>query len=226
MPQALLSMGFSRQEYWGGLPFPSLGGSSWPRDQISVPRIPCMGKQILYHCATWAAPDYRGIGGPVFNFLKLMNPWRIFWKWWAPPRWGQGRQLLLPPAKLLQSCPTLWDPMDCSLWGFSVHGILQARTLEWVAISFSKGGQHCVQFVGQGLWLPEVSPLTSLRQQSWDSKNSRASYGGSHMTFSKGKGVSLACDPSILLRSRETLKSQMRQQNRSSWTHECNLSFV
>ena len=32
---------------------------------------------------------------------------------------------------------TLSDPMDCSLPGFSVHGILQARTLEWVAISFS-----------------------------------------------------------------------------------------
>ena len=40
-------------------------------------------------------------------------------------------------AKSLQSCPTLCDPMDCSLSGFSVHGILQARTLEWGAISFS-----------------------------------------------------------------------------------------
>ena len=40
-------------------------------------------------------------------------------------------------AKSLQSCPTLGDPMDCSLPGFSVHGIVQARTLEWVAISFS-----------------------------------------------------------------------------------------
>ena len=40
-------------------------------------------------------------------------------------------------AKSLQSCPTLCDPMDCSLPGFSVHGILQARTLKWVAISFS-----------------------------------------------------------------------------------------
>ena len=39
-------------------------------------------------------------------------------------------------AKSLQSCPTLCDPMDCSPPGFSVHGILQARTLEWVAISF------------------------------------------------------------------------------------------
>ena len=35
-------------------------------------------------------------------------------------------------AKSLQSCPTLCDPMDCSLPGFSVHGILQARILEWV----------------------------------------------------------------------------------------------
>ena len=40
-------------------------------------------------------------------------------------------------AKSLQSCPTLCDPMDCSLPAFSVRGILQARTLEWVGISFS-----------------------------------------------------------------------------------------
>ena len=38
-----------------------------------------------------------------------------------------------------QSCPTLCDPMDCSLPGSSVHGIFQARVLEWVAISFSRG---------------------------------------------------------------------------------------
>ena len=40
-------------------------------------------------------------------------------------------------AKSLQSCPTLCDPMDYSLPGSPVHGILQARILEWVAISFS-----------------------------------------------------------------------------------------
>ena len=39
---------------------------------------------------------------------------------------------------LLQSCLTLCDPMDCSPPGSSVHGILQARILEWVAISLSK----------------------------------------------------------------------------------------
>ena len=37
-------------------------------------------------------------------------------------------------AKSLQSCPTPSDPMDCSLAGSSVHGIFQARVLEWVAI--------------------------------------------------------------------------------------------
>ena len=40
-------------------------------------------------------------------------------------------------AKLLQSCPTLCDPIDDSPPGSPVPGILQARTLEWVAISFS-----------------------------------------------------------------------------------------
>ena len=41
-------------------------------------------------------------------------------------------------AKLLQSCPTLSDPMDCSPPGSSVHGIFQARVLEWGAIAFSE----------------------------------------------------------------------------------------
>ena len=40
-------------------------------------------------------------------------------------------------AKSLQSCPTLSDPMDCSLPGSSAHGIFQARVLEWGAIAFS-----------------------------------------------------------------------------------------
>ena len=42
-------------------------------------------------------------------------------------------------SEVAQSCPTLCDPMDCCLPGFSVHGIFQARVLEWVAISFSRG---------------------------------------------------------------------------------------
>ena len=42
-------------------------------------------------------------------------------------------------SEVAQLCPTLCDPVDCSLPGSSVHGILQARVLEWVAISFSRG---------------------------------------------------------------------------------------
>ena len=45
-------------------------------------------------------------------------------------------------AKLLQSCLTLCDPRDYSLPGFSVHGILQARILEWVAFSSSGGSSQ------------------------------------------------------------------------------------
>ena len=41
-------------------------------------------------------------------------------------------------SEVAQSCLTLWDPMDCSLPGSSIHGISQARILEWVAISFSR----------------------------------------------------------------------------------------
>ena len=41
-------------------------------------------------------------------------------------------------SEVTQSCPTLSDPMDCSLPGSSIHGIFQARVLEWGAIAFSK----------------------------------------------------------------------------------------
>ena len=42
-------------------------------------------------------------------------------------------------SEVAQSCPALCDPMDCSLPGSSVHGIFQARVLEWGAIAFSVG---------------------------------------------------------------------------------------
>ena len=46
----------------------------------------------------------------------------------------------VPPSsesEVAQSCPTISDPMDCSLPGSSIHGIFQARVLEWGAIAFS-----------------------------------------------------------------------------------------
>ena len=55
-------------------------------------------------------------------------------------------------AKSLQLGLTLWDPVDCSLSGSSVHWILQARILEWVAIPFSRGSsrpidQTCLSYL-------------------------------------------------------------------------------
>ena len=48
----------------------------------------------------------------------------------------QGGKLKVK-SEVAQSCPTLFDPMDCSPPGSSIPGIFQARILEWVAISFS-----------------------------------------------------------------------------------------
>ena len=45
-------------------------------------------------------------------------------------------------SEVTQLCPTLCDSMNCSLLGSSVHGILQARALEWVAISFFRGSSR------------------------------------------------------------------------------------
>ena len=55
----------------------------------------------------------------------------------GPPKWFMKSE-----SEVTQSCPTLCDPMDCSLPGSSLHGILQARILEWVAISFSRGSSR------------------------------------------------------------------------------------
>ena len=57
-------------------------------------------------------------------------------------------------AKSLQSCPTLWDPIDGSPPGSPIPGILQARTLEWIAISFSNAWNWKVKVkLLSGVWL-------------------------------------------------------------------------
>ena len=63
-----------------------------------------------------------------------MSPHPQAWSWC----------LLLPSlvSEVAQSCPTLCDPIDCSLPGSSVHGIFQAIVLEWIAISFSRGSSQ------------------------------------------------------------------------------------
>ena len=56
--------------------------------------------------------------------------------------WKVGSLPLESESEVSQSCPTLGDLMDCSLPGSSLHGILQATVLEWVAISFSRGSSQ------------------------------------------------------------------------------------
>ena len=70
-------------------------------------------------------------------------------------------------AKSLQSCPTLCDPLDCSLPGSSVHGIFQARTLEWVAISFSNAWKWKVKVKSLSPVLLLATPWTAVYQASW-----------------------------------------------------------
>ena len=72
------------------------------------------------------------------------QPTRLPCPWDSPGKnTGVGYHFLLPCMKVksesevAQSCPTLSDPMDCSLPGSSIHGIFQARVLEWGAIAFS-----------------------------------------------------------------------------------------
>ena len=50
-------------------------------------------------------------------------------------------------SEVAQSCPTLSDAMDCSLPGSSIHGIFQARVLEWDAIAFSTCIGRCVLYL-------------------------------------------------------------------------------
>ena len=52
-------------------------------------------------------------------------------------------------SEVAQSCPTPSDPMDCSPPGSSVHGIFQARVLEWGAIAFSNNDDSLVKYFGE-----------------------------------------------------------------------------
>ena len=82
-------------------------------------------------------------------------------------------------SEVAQSCPTLCDPMDCSLSGSSVHGIFQARVLEWVAISFSRVSSQsrdrtlvsCTADRHFTIWATrEAHQLTKMLHKSWRSK--------------------------------------------------------
>ena len=97
--QAPLSVGFPRQEYWSGLPFPTPGDLPNPGIKPTSLRSPALASRFFTTSATWEA---------------------LFCSW----------------VLSCFSCVQLCNPMNHGLPGTSVHGILQARILEWVAISF------------------------------------------------------------------------------------------
>ena len=78
--------------------------------------------------------------------------WHTDWRWhgWGHNdiKWPYVSQKDWPQQstgkwnEVAQSCPTLCNPMDCSLTGSSIHGVFQARVLEWVTISFSRGSSR------------------------------------------------------------------------------------
>ena len=106
--QTPLFMGFSKQEYWNGFPFPSPG--DFP-DPGLKPRSPALQADSLQ-----PEPPEK------LRILFILHMYNC-----------------LPEVLVTQSCPTLCNSMDYSPPGSSVHGIFQARILEWVAISFSRG---------------------------------------------------------------------------------------
>ena len=103
--------------------------------------------------------NLRLLGSPgskdtaLIPLLPLSLPGRVLVAQWCqilfnPMDSGADSLLPEPPkiscpcpseSEVTQSCPPLCDPTDCSLRGFSIHGIFQARVPEWVAISFARG---------------------------------------------------------------------------------------
>ena len=81
--------------------------------------------------------------------------------------WKQANgtvEIISAAAKSLQSCPTLCDPTDGSTPGSAVPGILQARTLEWVAISFSNAWKWKVKGKSLSRVQPSATPWTAAHQ--------------------------------------------------------------
>ena len=128
--QAPLSMGFARQEHWSGLPHP-------PQGDLPDPGIKPTSLLLLLLLSRFSRVQ-------LCVRPHRQQPTRLPCPWDSPGKnTGVGCHFLLQCMKVksesevVQSCLTLSDPMDCSLPGSSVHGIFQARVLEWGAISFS-----------------------------------------------------------------------------------------
>ena len=122
--QAPPSMEFSRQEYWSGLPFPS------PGDLHYIWMLLRGYETVSFHTRKGIRSQiHKGSMGTCL-LSPAMLPYSLSLEnTWPTPTSAAA-------AKSLQSCPTLCDPIDGCPPGSPVPGILQARTLEWVAISW------------------------------------------------------------------------------------------
>ena len=111
---------------------PSSKGSSPPRDRTRISYITCTGSQVLYHQVL--------VRSPIDGYLHFKKCSSLFTIKEMQVK-TMIRQHFTPTAaaaaKSLQQCPTLCNPIDNSPSGSPIPGILQARILEWVAISFS-----------------------------------------------------------------------------------------
>ena len=115
-------MGFSGQEYWSGLPFPSPG--DLPNPGIEP------GSPALRADALPSEPP----GKTLIQSEVSQKEKHQYTNWYA---YTNMHILMHAAVESLQSCPTLYDSTDGSPPDSPIPGILQARTLEWVAISFS-----------------------------------------------------------------------------------------
>ena len=114
---------------------PSSREPSWPRDQTQVSSISCTGRQVLYHNCHMGSPVNRKLVINVYPGAHLSPASKVTSR--DSGKSNRGMSTLC--AKLLQSRLTLCDPMDCSLPASSVHGLPQARILEWGDMPSSRG---------------------------------------------------------------------------------------
>ena len=106
---------------------------------------------------------------------RRRQPTRLPRPWDSPSKnTGVGCHFLLQCMKVkceseaAQSCPTLRDPMDCSLPGSSVHGVFQARVLEWGAIAFSRLEVECRRKRCQRSWALSLIRMGKMKKkQVW-----------------------------------------------------------
>ena len=103
----------------------------------------------------------------VFFGKNLFNEFLIITKFIFPPHCNILEILALHAGSVIQSCPTLYDSMDCNLPGSSIHGIFQARIPEWVAISYSRGSSRPRDWTC-GFWVSCISTWILYHCTAWE----------------------------------------------------------